>query len=166
MRKFAILGLAAILLTGLCSQSFAEEEKIHKVGDAVPSFKLTNVEGSSVDVNLKEGKPTALVFFNSACSACRAEMTLLNKLRSKNKELKVVAVCTDVSGAAGVERFTKMTKFTDFDYYLDSEMTSAQKFGVNATPSIILLDDSGKIFYAKNGYMSRDEKVLIDKITK
>ncbi len=160
MKKLWVLGMGLILAFA----GIAHAEDVYKFGSKVESLQLKGVDGETVAVEL-DGDPTAVVFFNSACSACRAEMAHLGKLMRKEKGLKVVAVCTDVNGAAGVERFKRSTKLDAFEYYLDPEFEVAGKFGFSYTPALALVDKSGKLYYAKGGWRGADADVITKKVS-
>jgi len=145
------------------SMSIAADEpaappKILKVGDPVGKIAMTDIEGGKAEVAFDKGF-YALSFFNSACSACKAELTLLDAFAKQNKNLKVVAVCVDAAGAKTAKPFVSTYKFKLFDIYINPDYTIPEMFGFSFSPSLVVIKD-GKIVFTHAGYMNSDEEAL------
>ncbi len=166
-RTKAVFAVALIAI--FAAASFAAkhegEKKPFAVGDTVASLELVNLEEKTEQVELKKEGVTALAFFASSCSACRAELSLLNSLKKERKDLRVIAISVDAAGAKSTKRFMEQTKF-DFDYYLDTEFAVAERFGFTFTPGLVLIKGDGEIYFSKGGFMNRDEELIVSEVLK
>ena len=128
------------------------------VGDKIAKLGLTDLDGKNVEVALDKGL-VAISFFNSSCSACKAEMRLLDAMAKQNKALKVVAVSVDAQGDKTTRPFIEANKFDKFAFYIDPEYKVPEKFGFSYSPALIVVKD-GSITLKHAGFMNQDEEML------
>ncbi|MCE9584095.1 MAG: TlpA family protein disulfide reductase [Planctomycetes bacterium] len=129
MKKLLLLALVAG-----CSSS--------PTRDQAPSFQLSGLDGKSVRAeDLWSGRPVLLVFMTSWCKACKAEVPRLNEI---SKTHAVVAISTGDSKEA-VERCRSEAGIT-YPILLD-EGAVAKAYGVQASPTIVLIDKGGAVRY-------------------
>lgn len=162
-RAWRIALVLALAFMMAASVSIAADEsaapaKPLKVGDQVGKISMTKLDGSAGDIAFDKGF-FALSFFNSACSACKAELRLLDAFAKQNQNLQVVAVCVDAAGAKTAKPFIEANRFGKFAVYLDSDYTIPAKFGFSFTPSLVVVRD-GKITFMHAGFMNQDEEAL------
>lgn len=172
MKRFVAMLVGAMFAAGaLVTAAGAEEAAAPApvkyplaVGQAVPEFSMPSADGAAVKFGpalFGQNDKTVLVFINTACSACRSELTLVNKQAEKNAKLKVYAVSVDMTGKEAVENYKKRFKFS-VDYVLDPEFTLAPKFGFNFTPAMVVVGKDGKIQAVSAGYTpGQDDDKLI-----
>lgn len=130
-------------------------------GDPLPSFSLPDVAtGNVVEVKgLFEGHVGALVFMQTSCAACRAELMALSGLARKYPELRVVAVSVDSGGANRVARYREGYAFS-FPFVHDPAYTAPGYFGFSFTPALVLVNRQGSVALLKGGYNPADEALL------
>jgi thiol-disulfide isomerase/thioredoxin len=142
---------------------FDEKVPLLAVGAVAPEFRLAEIDGPEYSYGGEgRGKPLLLVFFSLFCEPCRAELSVLQKIRGKyGGGLDVAAVSLDgevlKSTVAG---FAKQEGYT-FRILMD-EVTERQTFRVAETyrvtemPTLYLLDGSGRIAFAGTGRVPED----------
>lgn len=125
--------LAAVVAAGCASRP---------VSGPAPAFELTAVDGGRVkSEDLWKGKPVLLVFMTSWCRACREEVPELNAIAKKHS---VVAIATgDTEEAA-----KRCLRATGMEYpMLLDDGAVAKVYGVQATPTCVLVDEHGQVKY-------------------
>ena len=178
MRKTAIYLLSMIVSLFLtlssqvaAAQSASTDEPAGgtEVGDMAPNFSLPDgLTGESVelagDILGKDEGITALVFMNTTCSACQAEVTLLSKLADRmDGKLKICLLAVDIRGKKLVKSFAEHYRY-NVRYLLDPEYSVPPLYGFTYTPALVLLSGEGEILYKKGGYLPGDADALIAKI--
>jgi peroxiredoxin/uncharacterized membrane protein YphA (DoxX/SURF4 family) len=142
------VGDAAIReLIGKIKAKSADEELLFitngtptKIGETAPPFALNDIHGKEITENYLRGKRTIVAFWNPTCPFC---VSMLDELREWDKarsaddpDLLLIS-----SGDAAVhEKFDLNAPIV-----LDDEQKTAADFGMNGTPSAVLVDENGKI---------------------
>jgi peroxiredoxin len=139
--------------------------KMLGVGAAAPDFSIKDTKGTVYNFAEEKGKKTiVLVFWSIFCEPCRFEMPVVQKLYDKYRErgLDVVSVALDGEPLKGsIEGFVKQESYT-FRVLIDEldakEMFKvADPYGVAGTPTMYLIDRSGKVSLAKAGRVKEEE---------
>ncbi len=145
----------------------AEKPKPPEVGDAVADFTLVGLDGKSVNFadDIKGKKAvTVLVFMTTACSACQAEIKALSDMMSKfGEKVGVYAISVDIRGADTVKPYSETYNYK-VTYLLDPKFSLPRSFGFSYTPSVAMIDKSGKLILKKGGYNPGDEELLQEKV--
>lgn len=142
------VGDAAIReLIGKIKAKSADEELLFitngtptKIGETAPPFALNDIHGKEITENYLRGKRTIVAFWSPTCPFC---VSMLDELREWDKargandpDLLLIS-----SGDAAVhEKFDLNAPIV-----LDDEQKTAADFGMNGTPSAVLVDENGKI---------------------
>ncbi len=130
-------------------------ETIIPVGSYAPSFKLKDLAGRVWDAETFLKKQVTILYFWSAfCPYCKESLPKLNKLNEKyrQKGLKVLAINLDGRDFSNAiisfltDSKIKLTVPLD-ELYEQKFFTAGDPYGVNKTPTIFLVDKSGKIIY-------------------
>jgi hypothetical protein len=121
-------------------------------GESAPDFTLSPVEGGagvSLAGSLKaaEGKPTVLVLGSASCSFSREEIEHLAEAKPAYRVLAVIQGTPDeVKGS--------LPGAVPFPVLVDADGGVLAKYKVNSTPSVVVLDGTGKIAYiGAGGYL-------------
>ena len=170
MKKAFLIALAvAVSSVFLVSPLLAADEAVPtilKVGDTTKNdIKAATLDGQSVSLKESIKSDYALFqFMTTACGACQAELTDLVKLEKKlNGKFNLVAIAMDMRGADAVNAYESKFNF-GVTYLTDNMFSVPPMFGFDYTPSFIVVDKSGKILYAKGGYMASRMPKIIAKI--
>jgi peroxiredoxin len=173
MKKLFAILMAVMLLAAFGGNVIAEEEAgPAKVGDAVPDFTLKDAL-SGEDVNfgkdIKGGKKiTALIFMNTGCSACLAEIREINDFITEEKDggnINAYAIAVDARGEAVVKGYNERYQFK-VNYLLDPDFTLPPVFGFSYTPALVVIDKDGKIVATQGGYNPARDKGKIKELFK
>jgi peroxiredoxin len=133
---------AVLALAGARRQSpeSATPQKIAKVGDPAPPFRLPDLEGKTVDLAASLGSRSMLLFWNPACGFCQQMLGDLKAWEADPPEEapKLLVVSTgsvEANEALGLRA----------PVLLDQGFRVAATFGANGTPMAVLVDEEGQI---------------------
>jgi len=144
--------------------------KMLEVGAAAPDFVIKDTDGAPYRLADEKGKKNILiVFWSIFCEPCRAEMPAIQKIydRYKDRGVDVVSIALDGEPLkSSIVGFVKQEGYT-FRVLIDEldaqEMFKvADPYGVGGTPTVYLLDRTGKVALAKAGRLKEEdlEKVI------
>ena len=174
--KPSILCLLAITIM-VCA-AFAQDSVKLEVGDPAPTFFLRTLEGENffLSKEVKPESPIILAFYATWCIPCRQEIPALEKMMSDPAMSNVRLYYVNVGGlmAAGeggdvvkqreetdkVQRHKERFKMTH-PILMDRYALTAQKFGAESLPTLVVIGGDGTIKYLHHGYKPGDEKELI-----
>lgn len=110
-------------------------------GDPAPPFKLASIRGGDVDLADLSGRLTVLTFWSPSCGYCRAFAPVLREREraQTDSSAQIVFVATGTSEANAALGFVSPVLLDDAD------RTVGRAYGVNGTPSAILVDAEGKL---------------------
>jgi peroxiredoxin len=163
MKKFKLLTIFALLLASQVTLAQipvkevpADYGYIVKIGDQMPKFSTTLLDGKKVSNDDLKGKIVMLQFTASWCSVCRKEMPFIEKdIWQKNKSNKnFVLIGVDLDEPLDkVQKFQKDIKVT-YPMALDPGgnifgSIAEKKAGVTRN---VILDKTGKIVYLTRLY--------------
>src|SRR5271157_5140353 len=154
MRKI-LLSLAVI---ALAVPVFADHyNKVVKIGDKAPDFSAIpaaapNGEQTSLTLSDLKEDLVVLVFLANHCPVVKAcDDRIIDFANDyKDKPVKLVAVCVDVSNAQdrlpGIKEHMKDKKL-NYSYGYDESQAIGRAYGASATPHFFVLDKERKIRY-------------------
>lgn len=123
-----------------------------KAGTMAPAFNLKVVAGGTGRLSLEElrGSPAIIEVFASWCGACRQMSPTLSLVASTPRErpIRVVGVSVDDEAADGA-RAHQRDKLAFPVVHADAAFSRA--WGVTVLPTIIVLDEQGKIRHSTTG---------------
>ncbi|GAB6063234.1 redoxin family protein [Deferrisoma palaeochoriense] len=153
-RRFGVfLGFLVLLAVAPAAAAF----KYVEVGQKAPEFTLKTLDGSEIRLADKVGaKALAVVFWATWSPRSKELLEDLAKVYAErhDKGFEVVAVNVDhehldAETRAAVEQ---AAKGLPFPVVVDEGLATYYAYGVVATPSVALLDDSGTVRYAFASY--------------
>lgn len=149
----------AILCTGLiASAAFSIHVKtelrnaagasgVIKVGQTAPPLELPDTGGTTVDLlEVAKTKKVVMVnFWATWCTPCRVEMPQLTKLYNQYKAdgFEILAVNED-EDTSKVHAYLAR-KPVPFPVLLDNSGQSAERYGIRAFPTTLIVDREGKV---------------------
>ncbi|MDF1555928.1 MAG: redoxin domain-containing protein [Deferrisomatales bacterium] len=155
-------GVAAKEMTALDIPMIGDIEML-KAGDQAPDFTLTDLAGTSYTLSENIGKAHLLVFWSIFCEPCKAEMPLIQRLYEeyKDKGLEVISIAMD--GEPMVKSIQGLTKQQGYTFRVfidqlteDESFVVADPYGVAGTPTVYMVDKTGKITFAEVGRASKE----------
>jgi thiol-disulfide isomerase/thioredoxin len=123
-------------------------------------FKLTRVDGSTLDMNSLRGKVIVINFWATWCGPCLTELPLFEKTITKfkdDKDVVFLALTTDEDRDL-VPPYLKQYKFNIPVWhaeYLDDF------FAITSIPTTIILDRAGQVTFRQAGYNPRADFVAL-----
>lgn len=114
------------------------------IGKSALDFRLHDLVGKEVTLESYRGKPVLLDFWATWCEPCRQELPSFEKLhRESSKEIAILTVNVGESPDV-VRNFINKEKYT-LPVLLNEDQSVAKKYGVNAYPTLAVIDASGKV---------------------
>jgi peroxiredoxin len=142
-----------------------EGPRFAEPGRIAPDFTALDVEGRPFRLSEEVSrKPVLLLFWSVFCDPCRAEMAILQKAQDRHagRGLTVVAVAVDgeplrniIGGFARQEGYTFKVLVDELDAMGNWKVADA--YGVEVTPTLLLLGKGGTVLLRKGGKIREDE---------
>lgn len=165
MKPMHIL-LAALVLTGaaLAQEAEIDSSAVTTLGQTVPEFTMTTLDGQTLSMSDLRGKVVWLNFFATWCPPCKQEMPELQKRVwdvFKNEDFFLVSIGRE-------ETVEKITPFRDernltFPMAPDTDRSIYARFATKFIPRNVLVDKQGRIIHQSKGFSEQDFAELIDK---
>ncbi|HEY4416398.1 MAG TPA: TlpA disulfide reductase family protein [Verrucomicrobiae bacterium] len=151
------------------SRGSVQEMGSLKVGQPAPDFTLQDLSGHPVILSSYKGQKVVLMdFWATWCGPCRMAMPGLQELadKFKDKGLEILSV-NQGEAADQVSHFITRQKYT-FHVVLDQDQGVGNKYGVQAIPTMIVIDKTGVVQWLSVGYSENDDALsqLVEKLTK
>lgn len=170
----ALLSAASLILLSasvLCAQPDPGVFKALAAGDSAPAISVVPVDGGAetvISFGGENSKTPALVWFwFISCENCVKDMKFMRGIHKKYKnEITLVAVNVDKPLERGsVKNFVKNNGISGYRNFFDKITETAfsvsydasDKFGINRTPAIFIIDRTGKIIFSAENDIDFDE---------
>lgn len=128
------------------------ETRLKFIGKKASSFNELSIKNIKIDTKKLSGDVIVYNFWFTTCGPCKAEMPKLNQLKEKYKDKNVHFVAIALDEGYKIASFLKTTPLT-YDIIPEGRWL-AEKFGVNAYPTNIIVDKKGIIQFYEIGYKS------------
>ena len=188
MRKFLLILIAAIFTTNVfihaqdnsvnnqpdkstisnSGESDMEACTLLKIGDEVPDFTITTLEGKMLKLSELRGKTVFLNFFTLSCPMCMKELPLFEKNiwpRYKDNENIVILIIGREETVDKLKTFRDNKKFT-FPMASDPKREIYSLFASQYVPRNIVIDKEGKVALTEVGFTEKKSAELFEKIEK
>jgi len=165
MRPNALFLISACLIFAACSAPFGRSEQYTsytKVGDTVPSFSVTTLDGREVNVGALKGKVVLLNFWATWCAPCQSEMPRLEKEiweKHKGSNFELIAIAREQTDKE-ITPYREKNKYS-FPMGPDPKRTIYSKFAEAGIPRNYVIDPEGKIVFQSFGYSPDDFDKMI-----
>ncbi|MEZ8629353.1 protein disulfide oxidoreductase [Vibrio lentus] len=151
LKKWGKELVSMILIVGVVSfaMDFYHSRSMPQ-GDAIPIVGQS-IQGEDIDVIelSKSGKPVIVYFWATWCSACKLVSPTVNSFSDSHQ---VVSVALSSGPDERVQHFLDAKEY-DFPVINDLSGSISRSWGVNVTPSIVIIKD-GKISSIATGVTS------------
>ncbi|MDC7226391.1 MAG: TlpA disulfide reductase family protein [Spirochaetales bacterium] len=131
-------------------------------GDDAPAFVLTDTERNYNFSKKMYGNEWILIdFYATWCENCNAELPYVEELYAEFKDIgfNVLLMATDSEGLDVVVPFFKQNP-TTVKILIDKYQKASGAFGVEALPTMFLVDKNGKIAFKTVGFHEEDIESL------
>lgn len=154
MNKLMIMTCAVFTYCGLYAQS-------------VKDFELKDINNNTLNYNqLKGEKLTIIDFWATWCKPCNKAIPELNKIYELYKTQGVELIGINCDGPRSVSKVGPLSQTLNIKYPVLIDLNSEIKTGLNvlALPTLVIVNNSGKIVWIHEGYISGDELIIIAEI--
>jgi cytochrome c biogenesis protein CcmG, thiol:disulfide interchange protein DsbE len=152
-----LLAIAVVLLSlivlGACGSAQAIKPEDVVVGNTIPDFSLTSLEGKTIDKDSLKGEIVVLNFWASWCTPCISEIPELKEVAA-NSKAKVLGIALDETGLETVKPFVEANKINYTVLVGDQELF--QQFNGVGIPYTLVLDRSQRIVKIYRGPTNRE----------
>ncbi|HKG80862.1 MAG TPA: TlpA disulfide reductase family protein [Pyrinomonadaceae bacterium] len=155
MGKLLAIGfmlLSIVTLPGCGSAQAVNPEEV-VVGNTIPDFSVTSLEGKTIDKNALKGEVVVLNFWASWCTPCMAEIPELKELAA-NSKAKVIGIALDENGLETVKPFVDAHRI-NYTVAVGTQELFQQFNGVGI-PYTLVLDPSQRIVKIYRGPTNRE----------
>ena len=125
-------------------------------GTEAKEFSLKDLDGREISLKDLRGKIVLLDFWASWCGPCRAEMPHIEKLHRELKDKGLMVLGIDDEPPEKARDFLKKSEYT-FPTLVDGQRAVAQRYQVEAIPTVFVIDRGGKISSHNIGLRNEDE---------
>lgn len=131
-------------------------------GKNSPIFKVTNVKTQAVVSNADfAGKVVMLDFFASWCQPCKETRPTIESFYKKHRAEGLVLLPVSNETPDKVLAYIKNYSIED-DVFIDDRDQGFTAFGVEAMPTVVVIDRKGKVVFANDPRESGLEKAVLD----
>ena len=140
--------------TGSSAELVARTE----VGDKMPAYSSTDLDGKPFDLASERQSVVFLNVWATWCGPCRFEIPQLHALQEKygSRGFKVIGVSVDETGADTVKQFVRDERIS-YPIVLDPEGKVANVLQTTVLPTSVIVDRSGTIVWRRVGAVSPNE---------
>ncbi|MBN2908395.1 redoxin family protein [Polycladomyces sp. WAk] len=128
-------------------------------GDTAPVFALQTLNGQTMDLAKRNGKPALINFWATWCPPCREEMPILQSMykRYGNRvDFFMVNLTREETNEERVAQYLRQHKLT-FPVLKDETGEVAEIYSILAIPTTYIVDANGVIVWNKTGAVTQKE---------
>jgi thiol-disulfide isomerase/thioredoxin len=136
---------------------------------SVQNFQLKDLENRSRSfTELKGGKLTLIDFWASWCKPCLKAIPELNKIYEMYKSKGVEVIGINGDGPRSVAKVAPLSQSLQIKYpvLLDINSEVMNNLGLQAFPTLLLVNSEGVIVWTHEGYVTGDAEIIISEIEK
>ncbi len=149
-RALGVIVLVLIAVSG-CAAPQADEQASVELG---PEFELASLRGGMVSSTQFDGKVLLLEFWATWCTPCVAQARILEPLHRDFEQRGVEFVAVNLGeDATIVAEFVDRTPFP-YQVLLDPNDELSARIGIYALPTVIIVDQAGRVAYRQPGLSS------------
>ena len=141
---------AKALETGLSNNHSAHYPPLNK---PAPTFSLPTLDGHPVTLADYRGRNVVVTFWASWCGPCRMEMPILRtfyeRTRKQNNDFVILAISIDSERGDAATAATELK--IPFPVLHDGSGKVSDQYGVDAIPTLFVIDKKGDLTYAHTG---------------
>ena len=161
-----ILIIFIFLMTSLYAAEKPDIKNIIINKDVKKYDSLTFLDDKNKRIDLSDFKGNLILlnFWATWCAPCKEEMPSLDLLQKNEylKNLKILPINVGQENMEKASNFFKDLEIKNLDFYYDSSITLAKKFGLRGIPTTILFNKDGFEFARIVGSINFQNKEFIE----
>ena len=135
----------------------------------VPNFRLKNLDNKTVSYNQVKGeKLTVIDFWATWCKPCVKSIPKLVEMADEFENRGVNFVGISIDGPRNLAKVKPFARSLGVDYpvLLDTNSEIMARLGVQAVPSLLIVNSENEIVYFHEGYQSGEEQDIKEELVK
>ena len=150
--------LCCVFLALVLVVSCSGNKKALRVGDTLPTFMATDLNGKQFSLDSHKGSPAIVRFFLLDCPYCKADTPIFNKFFADYGKAGLAMVYINNNGADihAVEKFAEELNI-NFPVVYDPSGNLANKYNIKVQPLTLILSPEHKLLAALLGGVSEAE---------
>jgi peroxiredoxin len=127
-------------------------------GDPAPNFKLSTMDGKTIELKSLVGKAVVVNFWATWCGPCRHEIPGMMNIYEKYKEkgLEIVGISLDKGGWRDLKPFLAKNPI-NYPIVLGGEAEAKAYGGIQGIPTSFFIDRKGNIVSKTVGSMEEED---------
>lgn len=170
MKRFLniLVAFMALLATAACSvmensedMPSYEKATMVRVGDLAPDFSANLLNGSTVTLSHLQDKTVLLVFFDSTCPDCQAQLALLDGVAADfgGKKFEILAISRGEKRDVVREYIERMGY--KFNVGVDPKAEIYSMYATHYVPRCFVIDSLGRIVALSAEYDSAEFELIV-----
>jgi thiol-disulfide isomerase/thioredoxin len=157
--------IISLLLLGACKEKSkpeqkAEQESSAKSNSEFDNIKLTELDGTPIDLHQYKNKTIFINFWATWCGPCVQEMPSIQKAKTELKDEDVLFLFASNEETEVIETFKQKQSY-DFHYV---KVENLEQLKIMALPATYIFNAERKLVFSEMGYRKWDNKNNIDLI--
>jgi peroxiredoxin len=121
------------------------------IGDPAPNFALSDLSGQTWSLAELRGTNVVIDFWATWCSPCKVSLPHLQRFYTEMQASNVVVLAVSIDDTStNLAEFARL-KHLSFPILWDKDQKVAERYGVEAIPTTILIGKTGKVRYVEEG---------------
>ncbi|QNA46292.1 TlpA family protein disulfide reductase [Lacibacter sediminis] len=165
MKSIYKIAVAFLLLLVSCKEKESNNNKdkptvVTKGESEFDKIKLTELDGTPIELHQYEGKTIFINFWATWCGPCIQEMPSIQKAKTSLKDEDIVFLFASNEEVEAIEAFKKKQSY-DFHYV---RVENLEQLNIIALPTTYIFNPDKKLVFSEMGYRKWDNKNNIDLI--
>lgn len=129
---------------------------LNNIGNSLSNITLKNLEGEEVNLNQFSGKKIVFEISQDTCSYCKENIPITHHILSKNDDIILVPIFLN-STVEGIKSFyDELGVEIPKNIWIDENKETVKEFSLSKTPTIIFVDETGKISLIKQEVYTKE----------
>lgn len=153
-----LIASACVFLLACKNAGSPASEAPTQTGQEAPAIRLTDLDGTPVDLQQFRGKTLFINFWATWCKPCLREMPSIQNAKQLLEKDGVVFLFASNDEVEEIKNFQQENTY-DFRYL---RIENAEEIGLEALPTTYIINPEGKLVFSESGYRQWDSHENVD----